>query len=1010
MLALLTLLVLSADSAEPHPDMLSRDALVVRGHAEHPCVSLTQDDVARAQDNAGKYAWAARERDAIIESANRWLAHDEAYWLGYLPEPGACYAYGFTGCPICGGSTGTWAGARCTWDNPGHVRCPNGHTLPDAEHPDTGEGYTAPDGRIHYFAGQYNAWVTEQWTTKALPMLSQAYLLTGDEKYAARAALLLDAMASIYAESTSGSWDYPSNPPSGRFARPWYQVARTLVMYVDAYDAIYNSAALRQPSLRAGVDRRENIEQFMLMDGAYYCYSNSFGGVLHNGHADYMRGALAVGCLLDVPEFVHIAVEGSYSIHAMLANNIDRDGRYYESALGYAIHARLLYLTFADPLLNLRSAEYPEGVNLYDDAKFRSCMLLPEAQVLLAGRTPNFGDAAPYTTYEPIPDRVAPAVDAYFLERLYAKTSDEVFRNECATALRWLAEEDVEQLRDASKYKGWLLWHAEEVPSGKAALPETLRQRMNDSWIADMKGMAILRAGDQAALVRYGPSLNHGDPDDLALQYYANGYELTYDLGYGLGSTHTHVGWASSTISHAVVTVNETNQLKGEGSGGSLLSFASLPNVTMVEATSENSYSSENVREYRRAVALTAAGYLVDRFHVAGGNRHDYSFGSIGTNLTAVDGDFADKREGSLAEDVAWGQMIGEDGDIKGYPNKPYWNPPPGNGYGFFYNVREGLPHWPIKAEWRIEGEVPTVLRLHLLGEEAHPIFADAPGLYPNKPESSYVIARRTGEDLSSTFFAVYEPGVAEEDPDGSVRNTAVRLERVEQCGDNAVSVWRKDGTQDLLIFGSARIERPETSIEFKGDFAYLTGKDWTFLTAETVGCERLLVDGEELLSGQLFVADVVSVDDDSQTVTLDKDVPVDSAGQVAVFSSPRYSRTTAYHVASNDGKDLSLRASTLSLGMGRVSAVPDAQTVLSDVPHEYAKSVSRISSRFFDGKVIAAEDGRTARITNVEPGAPLVLHVDDATVFQAGDRFIYRDIVPGDKVRIALTAAVTLE
>ena len=1010
MLALLTCLMLLADSGEPHPDMLSRDAIIVRGRADHPSVSLTRDDVARAQANVDKYAWAAKERDAIIESANTWLAHDDAYWLAYLPEPGACYAYGFTGCPICGGSTGTWAGARCTWDNPSQVTCTNGHALPDAEHPDSGEGYTAPDGRIHYFVGQYNAWVTEQWTTKALPMLSQAYLLTGDEKYAERAALLLDAMASIYAESTSGSWDYPSNPPSGRFARPWYQVARTLVMYVDAYDAIHDSPALQEKSLRAGLARRENIEQYMLMDGAYYCYSHSFDGVLHNGHADYMRGALSVGCLLDIPEFVHIAVDGPYSIHAMLANNIDRDGRYYESALGYAIHARLLYLTFADPLLNLRNAEYPHGLNLYDDAKFRSCMLLPEAQVLLNGRVPNFGDSAPFTTYEPIPDHVAPAVDTYFLERLYAKTSDETFRKECSTALRWLAEGDIDLLRGASKYKSWLLWHAEEVPPGEAVLSEALRQRLEDSWVAGMKGMALLRAGDQAALVRFGPSLNHGDPDDLALQYYANGYELTYDLGYGLGSTHTHVGWASSTISHAVVTVNETNQLKSEGSGGSLLSFASLPSVTMAEATSENSYSSENVQEYRRTVALTSVGYLVDRFHVAGGNQHDYSFGSIGTNLTAVDGEFAQKRDGSLAEGVAWGQMIGEDGDIKGYPNKPYWNPPPGNGYGFFYNVREGLLHWPIKAEWRIEGDVPAMLRLHLLGEEALPIFADAPGLYPNKPESSYVIARRTGENLSSTFFAVYEPGAATKDGEGSVSNTALRLERVEQCGENSVSVWRKDGAHDLLIFGSAKVERPEASIEFEGDFAYLTGKDWRFQTAETVGCERLVVDGKEFLSGQLFVADVLSVDETTRTVALDKEVPADCAGQVAVFSSPHYSRTTAYHVASNDGHDLSLRASTLSLGMGRVSAVPDAQTLLSDVPHEYAKSVSRMSSRFFDGKVIAAEDGRTARIAGVEPGAPLVLHVDDATVFHAGDRFAYCDIVPGDKMRIALTSVVTLE
>ena len=44
----------------------------------------------------------------------------------------------------------------------------NGHVLPDDDHPDEGEGYTGPDGRIHYFVGSYNAWVTETLQFKVL--------------------------------------------------------------------------------------------------------------------------------------------------------------------------------------------------------------------------------------------------------------------------------------------------------------------------------------------------------------------------------------------------------------------------------------------------------------------------------------------------------------------------------------------------------------------------------------------------------------------------------------------------------------------------------------------------------------------------------------------------------------------------------------------------------------------------------------------------------------------------
>jgi len=750
-------LALPRDPDKPAP----REALVIRRTRDHPCVNVTAADVARAKERIERHEWARNERDTIVAAAEEWLRESDEYWLEFLPAPGACYAYGFTGCPICGARTGTWAGAYCSWDEQGRVRCANGHLLPDDDHADDGTGHVAADGRIHYLAGQFNAWVTEQWTNNALPVLSAAYLLTGDERFAARGALLLDALASIYAESTSGSWDYPSDPPSGRFARPWYQVARMLVRYVDYYDFLFNSPALDAPSLRPGMSRRKNIEGYLLEDGAYYCYRHSFSGALHNGHADYMRGALAVGCLLDVPEYVRIAVEGPYSIHTMLANNIDRDGRYYETALGYAIHARNLYLTFADPLYNLRSEEYPEGVNLYDAPLFEASMRFPELQVMLAGRLPNFGDAGPDVSFRPFPDRSFSGVDYRYLERLYARTADPEKRRAYGAALQWLAEGDVGQLRNGAGDRRWLLWHAGEAPEVEAALPPDVESRINGSWVAGMKGMALLRGGEQAALVRFGPSLNHGDPDDLALLYYANGREWTYDIGYGLGSTHTHVGWASSTVAHCLVTVNEANQLGADGSGGSLHFLADLPGVKVVQATSEHSYGAEGVRVYERTVALVEGAYLVDVFCVEGGRQHDFGFGSAGAELEPFGVPELAPQEGSLAEGYAWGQKILPDGDIEGYPNKPYWSPPPGNGYGFFYNVRRGRPEGVWGATWDAPGDNPEPFRVYLAGDDAEAIFATAPGLYPDKPVANYAIARRTGDDLESTFIAVYDPFAA---------------------------------------------------------------------------------------------------------------------------------------------------------------------------------------------------------------------------------------------------------
>lgn len=986
--SLAVLLVMLAQDAP-----LPRDALAPRGRMDHPCVNITAADIQQARKRVERYEWAREERAAILSEADSWLREPDAYWLQFLPKPGACYAYGFTGCPICDGKTGTWAKANCTWENPGHVKCDKGHVLPDAEHPDTGDGYQAPDGRIHYFAGQFNAWVTEQWTLHALPSLTQAYAITGEEKYAVRAALLLDALASIYAESTSGSWDYPSTPPSGRFARPWYQVARTLVYYVDQYDLLYHSAALDEPSLRPGLSRRENIQRYLLEDGAYYCYGHCFAGVLHNGHADYMRGALAVGCLLDIPEYVRISVEGPCSIRSMLANNIDRDGRYYETSPSYAIHARLLYLTFADPLRNLRSAEYPEGVNLYDDPRFVSCLLLPETQIQCGGVRPNFGDEVPNVRYNAPSEHPFSKADYGFLERLYAMSADPGLRAAYGAALGWLTQGGLDARREGSEYRNWLLWHAGDPPDAARKLPPDLARRVSGSWVAGMKGLSILRDGRQAALLRFGPSLNHGDPDDLALQYYADGYEWTYDIGYGLGSTHCHVGWASSTVSHCLVTVDEKNQLGADGSGGSLRFFADLPGVKVVQASSEASYAELQVASYERTVALVDGAYLVDMFEVCGGTQHDYGFGSFGESLAPIGATDLKPHEGSLAEGIAWGRLVGADGDIRGYPNKPYWNPPPGNGYGFFYDVRRGQPTETVWGGlWTVTGEHPATLRALLAGDPAEALYATAPGLYPHYPPARYLLARRQGDDLRSTFLAVYESVPQDGQP---------AIEDVRRIGPAALEIRRTGDRLDVIVAGPCEVDAAFGRIAFQGEFALLAGDVQNVHDVYTVGCTTLRLDDHLLDEGSAgFTATITAVDPDACAVTLDRDADPALSGQVAVFSNPVYSRTTAYHVRSAEGNRITLDASSLNLGVGRVQAVPDAKTITSDIPHEYARSVKRRSTRFFDGKRILGETGATARIVSTQPGSPLTLTVDDAGAFQPGERFTYQDITPGDTVR----------
>ena len=866
------------------------DEVLVSARPQHPTVYVTADDVARARRNAVATDWGKTTAAGIVSQADGWLEHDDEHWLRFLPQPGACYAYGFTGCPICGASFGTWGGARCRWDLPGKATCAKGHVLPDDAHADDGTGYVGADGRSHYFLGIWHAWVTEQWTRNALPSLAHAYALTGDERYAERAAFLFDALASIYAESTSGSWDYPSRPPSGRFARPWYQTARNLVVFVDAYDLIYASKALDKASLRPrleatfpagptpqqravgtkdvngksweGMTRRQNVDLNLMRDSARYCYGKTFAGKLHNGHADYMRGALAVGALLGIPEYVYNAVESPYSIYAMLANNCDRDGRYYETALGYALHARNLYLTFVEPLRNWRCAKYPEGVDLFADPRMRSFYHLPDLVVQTAGHSPNFGDAGPDNQIRH--QRAVPhsATDYAYAERLYAGCSGSA-RDEFGRILTFLAGGDVAQARAQSNLQRWLLYHADPVPSDTPAdLPPDFIRRVFGSWLLGQKGIGILRDGReadaQAALLRFGPSLNHGDLDDLGLIYYGKGWQLAYEIGYGLGSTHTQVGWGSQTVSHALVTVNEVSQssrgsadanaVRG-GSGGSIYLFAHLPSVKIMEADSPLSYADQGVSQYRRTVVLVGAGsdqYLVDFFRVRGGRQHDYGIG-VQTQEVVLHGiGLGEEEDGSLAGvEHAWGEKIGLDGDVTGHPNKPYWNPPPGSGYGFFYDARRGRTGNAFCTEFVLGGRNDARFRLHALPEaEREVILAKAPGLYPRHRKATYLILRNRDagdEETTSAFACVMEPYARTSREDGG-RGSA---ELWGMLKGSRGEVKHKPTLDVVLLLGTGVGDYVEFSTELAqaGDYEVAA----RILQAPSYGTVSLQVDGEQV-------------------------------------------------------------------------------------------------------------------------------------------------------------------
>lgn len=996
--------------------MAAEPKLTFEGAERHPTVNVTPEDVARARkriktDPAAK-AWFA----SLQKSVAGWNDKDPAWVKSVMPAENACFAYGFTGCPICGGRWSSWGRARCSLDNPGMVKCSGGHLLPDKDHSDSGKGYRAPDGRIHYFVGSYNAWIVETLIFKIAKPYARIYTLTGDERAGLMTAVVLDEIARIYPSCDSGSWDYPSNPPSGRLCRPWYQVARVLVHFVDMYDWIFDHPALDEPSSRTGLTRRRNIEKNLLLNGAKYCYDMSIKqGGLHNGQADYLRGVLSVGVVLGIPEYVKWPVDGTYGIRAMLANNVDRDGRYFETASGYALHTRGLYLTFSEPLLNYRGSVFPNGLNLYDDPKFESFFVLPQMATVCLGHDAAFGDAAPKFRRKKPPYRPSRIYDLPYAEYLASRMSDPKKQARYAALLdhlRALSPAGDKTLKGTTDWR--VFCRPDELPAG-GKMDERMKRYLDGSFFVGQKGLAVLRlskgADAHAAIMRFGPSLVHGHLDDLNINYHADGYEMTYDQGYSLGSTHTQVGWAKQTVSHNVVVVDEKSH--GGGTfGGSLLHFAVLPGLALAEGSS-TVYAHAGVDVYRRLFALTD-DYALDVFRVKGGRQHDLPLHGLSTDVAFANLKFAEPRPGSLAgKKYKWGELQLNDGDMKGYPSKPYWNPPPGNGYGFLSRPAFAEPSGNWSATWQVAKNGKTrfqLLAVHGAGTEV--IQAVAPALYPTFPKARHVIRRRKGKDLSSCFVSVWQ-SFAGSPPVKAVRRIDAGS-GLSAGSAVAVAVDMTCGRRDIWCVGpdaasTVSARDGNVSINAKGAIARCRLDDKGVVSAELLDAYHLDVAGWRFgLDHPSRAAQIAELPIATSHAMRTRENWIDDGrydGDPLYASSSRYSRNSAYTIMKASGDTVEVNQAGTILGRGTVAEVTGEGTLTTKVPHEYARSVARRRpSGFFRGKLLRTRDGSaSAHIKRVRFGAAgmMGIDVDSTNGFAPGQTYYYHDVQPGDTLTV---------
>ena len=917
---------------------------------------LSDEQVATARANVAKYDWARKSLDGAKASV-QWVLEmpDEELWEFIPPadQPRALNVRFGIDCPIHGAEIFK-KGANYPWimdrEHPFKVKCPvGGEVYPtndfeayykagkkeklDATQPyvDDGHGWVDKDGNHYWFVAHYVFW--QRWRTDILPVIPQlayVYALTGDARYAHKAAVMLARIASEYPKMDypkqayhNGKWPAPCK---GKILDLDWEGSGTLVPLATAYDEIY-AALDTDPDLRAflagkGIaSAKDFIEANFLQEGARAIEA----GIVH-GNMNYQAQLALLAALLDnddpangftTEQMVGWIMDGPGEMNTLLYNGISRDGSAGEESIGYMS-------IWTEAFMSLGKRLKPLGRDLLSNPRIKK-MVDFYVQTTVADRfCPNIGDS-----YGDMTGGAAPVWGAGRFAKAYELWGDPMHAK-VLNRIGWPKPEVYEQPEAL-----------EEIEAKAKPLGVDLGLGTRD---LGGYGLAILESGEgdyrRAASMFYGSSgAWHGHLDRLNISMWSHGKCVLPEMGYPAHWNDKGELWTRSTPSHYCVEIDESRQVaKREGH---LNLLATSPGVRVMDASGENAYGGK-ASLYRRTVAMVDVSpedsYLLDVFRVKGGARHDYIFHGLPFAEFSVSGvTLGPPSRGTvMGEDVEFGKVF------EGMKN---------GGYQFLRQPRRGKPEGTWSASWFVKDKSLGLKMTMLAGSAQEAIVADAePELKPGYPDKmEYVLARN--DAAASTYVSIVEPYTGKPvvrraqplRPDaGSERDDLVAV-RVDANGRTDYLFSALDSTL------AAKFDAGK--IEFQGEFGSVTKDNSGVLS-------MFLVNGSLLRCGDCSIrvstqprAKVAAVDYRANTVTLDRKASMPNAlvGQVVVFSNQK-------HGASYTIRSVETKAGRTVLHFGDISLIEGIGVLKSvDEDKKIVESSNRLSGygMKWEGKLI---------------------------------------------------------
>lgn len=744
------------------------------------------------------------------EIINPILRMSESQMLNIIPRMNGLH---FCGCPNCkGGSQENqmeWNGIS----NPNHVHCKYCKMVyPNDKYPEKREmkafnrkgeieiwRFYEDGKKQQYFFSARARYVAKQYMAEGAYGFAAAYALTGKKEYARRATLILHQFAQVYPKwNVMIDRQFPhAKGPLSNAKEPyphWGGIWNRWHVYDIPIQLIQAYDLIYKSKELEKLSRETHMDVQKSIEDMFHSavlFVLTYRDLYGNMSPYVYRGLIVSGRVLGEPKYIHEALK---RMNAFYGKRFFFDGMWYEGSLSY----------------------HGQVVNALD---------------LCAREIKGYSD--------PVGHQPAPGENR--LENVDLEENAGIIkRSKKVSSELTFPDGHMVPVHDTWPEKLHLTGRAH----GSKLLTDYGHVRLNSESEPD----DILQAH-----LHFSGGYGHQHADGLQLILFAKGQELLSDIGY----THTAWSfWTKGTPSHNTVVVNEQLQKSAGYSGNIQLYSPAEGPIQAVEVMQLNAYPSV-VNDYRRRLIVIRASakdaYVVDLFHVFGGNRHEYFLHGSSWYQQKVQSDLNFSRiPGTLlGKNVKYKLPISE-ADTGNVSNGKLLD------YAMFSNLRESFSDQMFSVTWQFTEDSKAHLRSTFIGQPgSRAILADTPQIRPAKEDNgrlgdfkrpSLVVQRIGAEPLESAFIAIHEPYVNQ--PFLQEIKHLFPLNRSGDENPDVLSLKHHQGTDYIVssnMLGGKRVSLKEYALDAKARLAIIRRDKGKILFA-------FMHDGEELSADNISI------------------------------------------------------------------------------------------------------------------------------------------------------------